>query len=76
MAVSINIGTNTNPAGLTCWSAKRRRGSAALPCPCANVVSICYKTSAVQAVEVTLMELLPEWVGDVWLRLRVAQLQS
>jgi len=28
MAVLINIGTNANPAGLTCWPAKRRRATA------------------------------------------------
>ena len=46
MAVSINIGANANPVGLTCWSAKRRRSSAALPCPCANVVLICHINAA------------------------------
>jgi hypothetical protein len=43
MAISINIGTNANSAGLTRRSAKWRRGSAALPCQCINVVLICHK---------------------------------
>jgi hypothetical protein len=38
--------------------------------------SECWNEGAVQAVEVTLMELLPEWVGNVLPRLRAAQLQS
>jgi hypothetical protein len=41
MAVSINIGTNANPVGLTCWSAKRGRSSAAHHAN-ANVVLICH----------------------------------
>ena len=37
--------------------------------------SECWNEGAVQAAGVTLMELLPEWVGDALPRLRVAQLQ-
>jgi hypothetical protein len=42
MAVSIYIGTNAISAGLTCWPAKRRRSSAAMPGQGTNVVLICH----------------------------------
>ena len=53
IAVSINIGTNTNSAELTCWSAKRRRSSAALP-QCANFVLNCHGNAAMNLCAVAL----------------------